>query len=96
MTPASSFPISRVVRHDSLLVRLDALLPYPRNYWQLQEVSINSMILVGTGDIHDRATDGPSETVPGIATMAVLLVSWSVYPSIANQSYFVYLTTVLM
>lgn len=68
MTPASSFPISRVVRHDSLLVRLDALLPYPRNYWQLQEVSINSMLLVGTGDIHDRATDGPSETVPGIAT----------------------------
>lgn len=54
------------------------------------------MLLAGTEDIHDRATDGPSETVPGIATMAVLLVSWSVYLSIAIQRYFVYLTTVLM
>lgn len=55
-----------------------------------------SIVLAEMGNIHDRATDGPSETVPGIVTMAVLLVSWSVYPSIANRGYFVYLTTVLV
>lgn len=48
------------------------------------------MIQVVKGNIHDRATDGPSKTVPGIAAMAVLLVSWSMYPSIAIRGYFVY------